>query len=58
MGKYDDGRLRPLTEAQRRTAAERPWYRRWLLASGRTAEEVDQGVTPIRRDREAKAKAK
>jgi hypothetical protein len=30
----------PLTEAQLQSARELPWYRRWLLASGRKREEL------------------
>jgi hypothetical protein len=36
----DDAR-RPLTPAQRRTAAELPWYRAWLLSTGRTETELE-----------------
>lgn len=32
----------PLTPAQQQTARELPWYREWLLAHGRSEEEVDQ----------------
>jgi hypothetical protein len=32
----------PLTLAQQQTARELPWYREWLLANGRSGEEVDQ----------------
>jgi hypothetical protein len=32
---------RPLSLAQRQTAAELPWYRAWLLSTGRTEAEVD-----------------
>jgi hypothetical protein len=31
---------RPLTPAQRRAAAELPWYRAWLLSTGRTEGEL------------------
>jgi DNA-binding MarR family transcriptional regulator len=37
---------RRLTAAQRRTARELPWYREWLLAHGRTPEEVDGARRP------------
>jgi hypothetical protein len=32
---------RPLTPAQRRAAAELPWYRAWLLSTGRAEAELD-----------------
>ena len=32
---------RPLTPAQQQTASELPWYRDWLLSTGRAEEEVD-----------------
>lgn len=35
--------LRPLTTAQRQSAARYPWYRKWLLDSGRTEADVDAG---------------
>jgi hypothetical protein len=31
----------PLTSAQRRSAREMPWYRRWLLFEGRKPEELE-----------------
>jgi hypothetical protein len=36
----DEPRL-PLTLAQRRTAAQLPWYRAWLLSTGRTETELE-----------------
>jgi len=36
----DEPRL-PLTVAQRRAAARLPWYRAWLLSTGRAEAEVD-----------------
>jgi hypothetical protein len=35
-----DNDRRPLTPEQRRTAAELPWYRAWLLSTGRTEAEL------------------
>jgi hypothetical protein len=32
---------RPLTPAQRRAAAELPWYRAWLLSTSRVEAELD-----------------
>ena len=32
---------RPLTPAQGRTTAALPWYRAWLLSTGRTEAELD-----------------
>jgi hypothetical protein len=34
------GEQRPLTPAQLRTAKALPWYRAWLLSTGRTEEEL------------------
>jgi hypothetical protein len=31
----------PLSPAQRQAATELPWYRAWLLSTGRTVAEVD-----------------
>jgi hypothetical protein len=31
----------PLSPAQQRTSTELPWYRAWLLSTGRTEAEVD-----------------
>jgi hypothetical protein len=36
----DEPRL-PLTLAQRRAAAELPWYRAWLLSTGRAEAELE-----------------
>jgi hypothetical protein len=36
-----DPERRPLSPAQRQTATELPWYRTWLLSTGRTEAEVD-----------------
>jgi hypothetical protein len=33
--------LQPLTDAQRQTATELPWYRAWLLGTGRQAWQID-----------------
>jgi hypothetical protein len=38
----DDSERLPLTPAQRQTAAELPWYRAWLLRTGRQASELDE----------------
>jgi hypothetical protein len=40
----------PLTSAQRQTAAELPWYRAWLLATGRTQAELQPESDLQRRD--------
>jgi hypothetical protein len=36
-----DPERHPLTPAQRLTATELPWYRAWLLSTGRSEAEVD-----------------
>jgi hypothetical protein len=41
---------RPLTPAQRRTAAELPWYRAWLLSTGRTEAELEPNGNGRHRD--------
>jgi hypothetical protein len=42
---------RPLSPAQRQTAAELPWYHTWLLSTGRTEAEVNsitsQHASPV-----------
>jgi hypothetical protein len=41
----------PVSPAQRQTAAELPWYRTWLLSTGRTEAEVNsttsQHASPV-----------
>ena len=34
---------RPLTPSQRHAAAELPWYRAWLLSTGRAEAELEPG---------------
>jgi hypothetical protein len=40
MSDDDDKEHEPLTEAQKVTAREVPWYRRWLLEHGYSKEEL------------------